>query len=82
MEHRLGRDLQRLLRQDRRSRVLEKAKPLLGKLTTIEFGRVTYESDFRSTVAQGGIELVELSTMSQSGTRSFRLAVGVPAQGA
>jgi ubiquinone/menaquinone biosynthesis C-methylase UbiE len=64
--------------QDRKSTVLEKAKPLLGKVTTIEFGRVTYEPDFRETVAAGGLELLELTTMATSGARSYRLAVGVP----
>jgi ubiquinone/menaquinone biosynthesis C-methylase UbiE len=64
--------------QDRRSQLLEKAKPLLGKVTTIEFGRVTYEEDFRETVAAGGLDLTELVTMDTSGSRSYRLAVGVP----
>jgi tRNA A58 N-methylase Trm61 len=66
--------------QDRPSKLMEKAKPLLGKLTTIEFGRVTYEDDFRETVRSGGLELVELTTMARSGPRSYRLAIGVPAE--
>jgi hypothetical protein len=64
--------------QDRKSSLLEKAKPLLGKVTTIEFGRVTYEQDFRQTVDAGGLDLQELVTMDKSGSRSYRLAVGVP----
>jgi tRNA A58 N-methylase Trm61 len=64
--------------QDRKSSLLEKAKPLLGKVTTIEFGRVTYEQDFRQTVDEGGLALQELVTMDKSGSRSYRLAVGVP----
>lgn len=64
--------------QDRRSRVLERAKPLLKKVTTIDFGRVTYEEDFREVLADGGLELVELTTMDSSGARSYRIAVGVP----
>lgn len=64
--------------QDKRSAVLEKAKPLLKKVTTIEFGRVTYEEDFRRAVTDGGLSLVELSTMESAGSRSYRLAVGVP----
>lgn len=64
--------------QDRKSTVLEKAKPLLGRVTTIEFGRVTYEDDFRAAVAQGGLELLDLVTMDRAGTRSYRLAVGAP----
>lgn len=61
--------------QDRRSPVLERLKPLLGKVTTIEFGRVTYEQDFRDTVARAGCSLEELTTMQTSGPRSYRLAV-------
>jgi 2-polyprenyl-3-methyl-5-hydroxy-6-metoxy-1,4-benzoquinol methylase len=64
--------------QDRRSRLMERAKPLLKKVTTIDFGRVTYEEDFREICTQGGLELVELTTMDTSGPRSYRLAVGVP----
>jgi tRNA A58 N-methylase Trm61 len=64
--------------QDKRSAVLEKAKPLLKKVTTIEFGRVTYEEDFRRAVEAGGLDLLELSTMETAGSRSYRLAVGVP----
>jgi cyclopropane fatty-acyl-phospholipid synthase-like methyltransferase len=64
--------------QDRPSRLLEKAKPLLKRVTTIEFGRVTYEDDFRRTVADGGLELLELVTMQRRGSRSYRLAVGAP----
>lgn len=64
--------------QDRKSPVLEKAKPLLKAVTTIEFGRVTYEEEFRTTVEAGGLRLVELSTMEVAGARSYRLAVGVP----
>ncbi|MEZ4237457.1 MAG: class I SAM-dependent methyltransferase [Myxococcota bacterium] len=67
--------------QDKQSKLLEKAKPLLGKVTTIEFGRVTYEEEFRDTVAAGGLDLTELVTMDTSGARSYRLAVGVPATG-
>jgi tRNA A58 N-methylase Trm61 len=64
--------------QDRRSPVLEKAKPLLKRVTTIEFGRVTYEEDFRRTIESGGLRLLELTTMETVGSRSYRLAVGVP----
>lgn len=64
--------------QDRRSPVLEKAKPLLKRVTTIDFGRVTYEEDFRTAVEHGGLALLELTTMESVGSRSYRLAVGVP----
>ena len=35
----------------RRSRLMERAKPMIRHVTTIEFGRVTYEEDFRSCFA-------------------------------
>lgn len=65
--------------QDRESKVMERVKPMLKKATTIDFGRVTYEHDFREVVEQGGLELTELSVMGRRGARSYRLAVGVPA---
>jgi tRNA A58 N-methylase Trm61 len=64
---------------DRRSPMLEKAKPLLKRVTTIEFGRVTYEEDFRRAASAGGLELTEVTTMKRSGGRSYRLVVGKPA---
>jgi len=64
--------------QDKESKVMEKVKPMLKAATTIDFGRVTYESDFRDVVAAGGVRLTELSVMGRKGTRSYRLAVGVP----
>jgi cyclopropane fatty-acyl-phospholipid synthase-like methyltransferase len=64
--------------QDRRSVLMERAKPLLKKLTTIEFGRVTYEAEFRATLAEGGVALSELETIGRSGGRSYRIAVAVP----
>jgi tRNA A58 N-methylase Trm61 len=67
---------------ERKSPLLEKAKPLLGKVTTIEFGRVTYEDEFRKTVEEGGLELSELVTMDRKGSRSYRLATGVPRRAA
>jgi ubiquinone/menaquinone biosynthesis C-methylase UbiE len=66
--------------QDKRSKVLEKVKPMLKKATTIDFGEVTYEEDFREVVQAAGVELVELEVMERKGTRSYRLAVGLPAQ--
>jgi cyclopropane fatty-acyl-phospholipid synthase-like methyltransferase len=64
--------------QDRPSRFMEKAKPLLKKVTTINFGTVTYEDDFRETVAAGGVELLEIETLATHGSRSYRMAVGRP----
>lgn len=66
--------------QDRPSKLIERAKPLLKTVTTIEFGQVTYEDDFLRTVEEGGLEIVALETMSRSidRARSYRIAVGRP----
>lgn len=62
--------------QEKPSRILEKAKPLLKKVTTIEFGKVTYEADFLDTVNAGGVEIIEMETLGQKGSQSYRMAVG------
>lgn len=43
--------------EHRRSRALEIAKPLLRLVTTIDFGRVTYEADFQRVLAEAGLEI-------------------------
>jgi len=63
----------------RRSRFMEWAKPVLRHLTTIEFGKVTYEPEFRAAFAAAGAELVELSIINEARLYSHRLAVAVPA---
>ncbi len=64
--------------QDKPSKFLEKAKPLLKKVTTIEFGKVTYEEDFLQTIASGGVEIIALEKLGSHGARSYRMAVGRP----
>lgn len=59
----------------RRSGVVETVKPMLGRVTTIEFGRVTYEDEFRAAVDDAGLELLELVTLASSRSASARLAV-------
>jgi len=64
----------------RRSALLERLKPLVHRVTTIHFGTVTYEAEFRRTFADAGLELLELTTMSAHRNSSYRLAVArVPA---
>lgn len=65
--------------QDRRSPLMEKAKPLLKKITTIDFGTVTYEEDFTRTVTGAGLEIVDSVVLGKSGSRSYRMIVGRPA---
>lgn len=64
--------------EQRRSTVLEILKPLLRLVTTIDFGRVTYEPDFRAALVAGGTELEELQTLSRGRRRSAVLAVAGP----
>lgn len=62
-----------------RSRLRETLKPLLRHVVTIDFGRVTYEDEFRAVLAESGLRLVELVTLGSARTSSYRLGVGVPA---
>lgn len=64
--------------EQRRSIALEFLKPLLRFVTTIDFGRVTYEADFRGALAAGGLEVEELQTLSGGRRRSHILAVTRP----
>jgi SAM-dependent methyltransferase len=59
----------------RRSALLERAKPMFRHVTTIHFGRVTYEEEFRRAFIDAGVDLVELVTMSGTRHSSHRLAV-------
>ncbi len=64
--------------QERRSAVLERTKPLLRKLTTIDFGRVTYEDDFRRTLAEAEVEVIDMEVLERSRARTSRLVVAAP----
>lgn len=64
--------------QARRSRLAERAKPLIRYVTTVEFGRVTYEDDFRACLVDAGVELAELYTMAATRHFAYRLAVARP----
>ncbi len=62
--------------QEKQSKLLEVAKPMLHKVTTIHFGQVTYEADFLKILDDGGLRLDELATIGRQGHRTFRLAIG------
>ena len=64
--------------QTRPSPVLEKVKPLLKKLTTIDFGRVTYEDEFRDSVGSVGMVIEDMVELGSHGARSYRMIVGRP----
>lgn len=58
-----------------RSRTVELVKPLLRLLTTIDFGQVTYEADFRRALSAGGETIESLDVISPGARRSGVLAV-------
>lgn len=61
--------------EERRSAFVEWAKPLLRRLTSIDFGRVTYEHDFRAALAAAGVVIEEMRTLHGGRRRSGRLVV-------
>lgn len=67
--------------QQRRSRWMETIKPLLKRVTSIDFGRVTYEEDFRAQILAAGLAFEEFTTLDRHGSRTSMLAVvGLPAR--
>ncbi|MEQ6885251.1 class I SAM-dependent methyltransferase [Salicola sp. Rm-C-2C1-2] len=65
--------------QHRRSQLMEAFKPLLRRLTSIDFGQVTYAEDFRAQIQAAGLELVTFDTLETHGNRASCRAVAVPA---
>jgi SAM-dependent methyltransferase len=61
-----------------RSRAVELVKPLLRLVTTIDFGRVTYEPEFRRALSEGGAEIETFETLTAGARRSNVLAVARP----
>ena len=45
--------------QNQPSPFMERLKPLLRRITTIDFGRVTYHSEVKDIVTQAGMVIVE-----------------------
>lgn len=61
-------------------RWLEPLKPMLKRIISIDFGRVTYEESFRNELAAGGLELEEFITLAEHGNQAYCLAVARPAE--
>lgn len=61
--------------QTRPTRWLEILKPMLKRATSIDFGRVTYEDDFRAQIRAAGLELEEFTILARHGSRASCLAV-------
>ena len=61
--------------QEKRSVLMERAKPMLHKVTTIHFGQVTYEADFLSIIRSAGMHVDSIETLGKTGPRTYRLVV-------
>ncbi|WP_018949593.1 class I SAM-dependent methyltransferase [Thioalkalivibrio sp. ALMg11] len=64
--------------QQRPARWLERLKPMLRRITTIDFGRVTYEADFRAHIRNAGLELEEFTVLARHGGRASCIVVVRP----
>lgn len=60
------------------ARWMELLKPMLKRITSIDFGRVTYEDDFRAQIRAAGLELEEFTVLADHGGRASCLAVASP----
>jgi ubiquinone/menaquinone biosynthesis C-methylase UbiE len=60
-------------------RWMETLKPMLKRVTSIDFGRVTYEDAFRTQIHNAGLELEELTALARHGSRASYIAVAGPA---
>lgn len=61
-----------------RSATMEWCKPLLKRITTIDFGAVSYRGDFLAALREGGVEIVEEVALGRQGRRCAWLVVAQP----
>lgn len=54
---------------------MEVLKPLLKWVTSIDFGRVTYEAEFKTQLQAAGFELEEFTPLARHGARVAHIAV-------
>lgn len=64
--------------QKQPARWMEILKPMLKRVTSIDFGRVTYEDDFRAQIHAAGLELEEFTALTHHGSRASYIAVARP----
>jgi SAM-dependent methyltransferase len=64
--------------QTRPARWMEILKPMLKWVTSIDFGRVTYETDFRAQIRAAGLEVEEFTILTRHGSRASCLAAARP----
>jgi len=65
--------------ENRRSASMERLKPLLRLVTSIDFGQVTYEEPFLRTLGHGGLVVVENAVLQSKSRRSYRLITAIVA---
>lgn len=65
--------------QKQPARWMEILKPMLKRVTSIDFGRVTYEDDFKAQIRAAGLELEEFTPLVYHGSRASCIAVASPA---
>ncbi|WP_018877716.1 bifunctional 2-polyprenyl-6-hydroxyphenol methylase/3-demethylubiquinol 3-O-methyltransferase UbiG [Thioalkalivibrio sp. ALE28] len=63
--------------QRRPVRWMEILKPLLRRITTIDFGHVTYEADLRAQLAAAGLAVEEWRVLTTHGSRASCLVVAI-----
>lgn len=61
------------------ARWMEVVKPKLKRVTSIDFGRVTYEEDLKAQIRAAGLELEEFTRLGIHGDRASCLVVARPA---
>jgi len=61
--------------QEKKSRAAERLKPLLRWLTTVDFGKVTYEAEFLEALAQGGLTVEQQLILGSRASQSYRLVI-------
>jgi len=66
--------------QTQPARWMEILKPMLKRVTSIDFGRVTYEDDFRAQIRAAGLELEEFTGLAHHGSPAAYIAVARPAR--
>ncbi|WP_104204396.1 class I SAM-dependent methyltransferase [Billgrantia saliphila] len=64
--------------QQRPSPWMERFKPMLKRITSIDFGRVTYEDTFKTQLDAVGLTLAEFTVLSRHGSRASCLVVAAP----
>ncbi|MCG5516267.1 class I SAM-dependent methyltransferase [Ectothiorhodospira sp. 9100] len=64
--------------QERRSRWMETFKPWLRRLTSIDFGRVTYREDLEAQIRGAGLAVETFTVLSRHGHRASCLIIARP----